>query len=179
MEDKCPALWWIENGVMPKRSRDTFRGVYQGGEQNGEWGNVSFIETHIRGKGTTHSGLFDRVCGDAFPVAGSPKQTLKEGDSPTMLYLLSPVLGGVGEVDDPTADSGGGTYVRPEPDRFQNYYTDLAADAETCQATISKWRVDYLSHWRDRWDRYEDKSKVRMDEGAGGIHRRLKFTKAC
>lgn len=25
-----PSLWWIENGVMPKRSRDTFRGVRAG-----------------------------------------------------------------------------------------------------------------------------------------------------
>ena len=23
-----------------------------------------------------------------------------------------------------------------------------------CQATMSRWRVDCLSHWRDRWDRY-------------------------
>ena len=154
MSDRHPELWWIENGVLPKRSRDTFRGVYEGGEQGGEWGNIAFIETHIRGKGTTHNGLFDQVCGDAFLVAGSPKRTLKEGDSPTMLYLLSPVYGGVGNVDDPTAESWGGSYSPPEPDRFPNYYTDLEADAETCQNTIAKWRIDYLSHWRDRWDRY-------------------------
>ena len=154
MSNPCPSLWWIENGVMPKRSRDTFRGVYQGGEQSGEWGNIAFIETHIRGKGSTHDGLFEEVCGDAFPVAGSPKETLKEGDSPTMLYLLSPVFGNVGDVNDPSAEGWGGTYARPEPERFPNYFTDLEADAETCQATISKWRLDYLSHWRDRWLRY-------------------------
>ena len=45
MTDTHPVLWWIENGLLPKRSRDTFRGVYQGGEQGGEWGNVAFIDT--------------------------------------------------------------------------------------------------------------------------------------
>ena len=54
MTDTHPVLWWIENGLLPKRSRDTFRGVYQGvyqgGEQGGEWGNVAFIDTHYTWK---------------------------------------------------------------------------------------------------------------------------------
>jgi hypothetical protein len=154
MAEQFPELWWIENGVLPKLSRDTFRGVYQTGEQGGEWGNIAFIEQNIRGRGTNHNGLFDEVCGDAFPVAGWPKGSLKEGDSPTLLHLLSPVFGGVGDVDHPSAESWGGQYERPDPNRFPNYYTDLNADAETCQGTISKWRVDYLSHWKERWGRY-------------------------
>ena len=153
MAEQFPELWWIENGVLPKLSRDTFRGVYQTGEQGGEWGNIAFIEQNIRGRGTNHNGLFDEVCGDAFPVAGWPKGSLKEGDSPTLLHLLSPVFGGVGDVDHPSAESWGGQYERPDPNRFPNYYTDLNADAETCQGTISKWRVGYLSHWKERWGR--------------------------
>ena len=154
MEEQHPELWWIENGVLPKLSRDTFRGVYQTGKQDGEWGNITFIEQNIRGLGSDHDGLFDEVCGDAFPIAGWPKGSLKEGDSPTLLHLLSPVFGGVGNVDDPTAESWGGRYYRPEPDQFPNYYTDLDADANTCQETISKWRLAYLGHWKERWARY-------------------------
>jgi hypothetical protein len=32
----------------------------------------------------------------------------KEGDTLSFLYLLSPVIGGVGNVDDPTDESWGG-----------------------------------------------------------------------
>ncbi len=149
-----PSLWWIEDGLLPRFSRDTFRGYYAGSDQSGEWGNVAFIEQNIRGRGTTHDGLFDQVLGDAFPVAGWPEGTLKEGDTPTFLYLLSPVVGGVGNVDDPTQPSWGGQFQRPFPERFPNYYTDLEADAEVCQATISRWRVVFLGDWKMRWIRY-------------------------
>lgn len=139
-------LWWIENGVLPRRSSDTFRGVYQGGVQDGEWGNQQFVRVNIRGHGPA---------GDAFPVATSPSDTLKEGDSPSMLYLLSPRIGGVGDLDDPTRPSWGGRFQRPMPERFPNYFIDLApGDPEKCQQTVSRWRVDFLSHWKARWDWY-------------------------
>jgi hypothetical protein len=148
METRAPELWWIENGVLPRRSSDTFRGVYQGGDQSGEWGNQEFVRQNIRGHGPA---------GDSFPLATSPAGTLKEGDSPAMLYLLSPRLGGVGDLDDPTQPSWGGRFARPEPEKFPNYYRDLApGEPEKCQATISRWRVPFLSHWKSRWDWYLD-----------------------
>ena len=154
MKDRWPHLWWIENGLLPRFKHDTFRGYYLGGDQSGEWGNAAFIEQVIRGKGTTHDGMFDQVLGDAFPVATWPEGTLKEGDTPTFLYLLSPVVGGVGNVDDPTVESWGGRFRHPFPDRYPNYASDLDAPAEVCQATINKWRVAYLSDWKARWLRY-------------------------
>jgi hypothetical protein len=154
METRQPDLWWIENGVLPRRKHDTFRGVYAGGNQAGEWGNIEFVKRNIRGRGTTHGGLFPERCGDAFPLATSPAGTLKEGDSPAMLYLLSPIFGGVGEVDDPTCESWGGQYRKADAAKFPNYYVDLDASAEVCQATISKWRVAYLQHWKERWAWY-------------------------
>jgi hypothetical protein len=154
MNSKWPELWWIENGVLPRLSRDTFRGVYQGGNQEGEWGNVEFVARNIRGQGSTHDGQFAERSGDAFPLATWPKGTLKEGDSPSFLYLLSPVIGGVGDVDDPTQESWGGQFHRPHPAQYPNYYADLEADAATCQATISRWRVDFLSDWKRRWQWY-------------------------
>ncbi len=146
LEDKWPKLWWIENGILPRFQNDTFRGVYQGGEQSGEWGNQEFVKRNIRGHGPE--------AGDAFPLAQWPNNTLKEGDSPSMLYLLSPVLAGVGDVDNPTAESWGGRFRHFDRECFPNYYVDLDAPAEECQATISRWRVDFLKHWKQRWDRY-------------------------
>ncbi|MBN1791256.1 MAG: DUF1593 domain-containing protein [Bacteroidales bacterium] len=154
MANKYDNLWWIENGVMPKGSRETFRGIYQGGEQTGEWNSITFVEQHIRHHGSTHQGLFNERCGDAFPGSIWPRGGLKEGDSPSLLFLISPVIGNIGNVNDPTSDSWGGTFRRPEPVAFPNYYTDLDATPEACQATISKWRVNFLSDWKTRWDRY-------------------------
>lgn len=146
MAESAPKLWWIENGVMPRRSRDTFRGVYEGGNQEGEWSNTGFVSVNIRGRGSP---------GAAFPLALSPKGTLKEGDSPSMLYLLSPVLAKVGDVDDPSRESWGGQFARPEPERFPNYWADLKAAATTCQGTINKWREAFLTDWKQRWSWYE------------------------
>ena len=154
MKDRWPKLWWIENGVMPHMTKDTFRGVYLGGDQSGEWSNQTFVERNILGHGSTHGSMFKEKCGDVFPKAHMQKGWLKEGDSPSLLYLLSPVLGGVGNIDDPTQESWGGRFRKPEPEKFANYYCDLDADAETCRATISKWRVQFLSDWKKRWDWY-------------------------
>jgi len=162
MKDKWPDLWWIENGILPKFSHDTFRGYYLGGDQSGEWGNKAFVAYNIRGHGTTHGGEFAEKLGDAFPLAAWPEGILKEGDTPSFLYLLSPVIDGVGDVDDPTGESWGGQFRRPYPDRYPNYYTDLDALAEVCQATINRWRIAYLSDWKRRWDRY-DESCIKKD----------------
>jgi hypothetical protein len=156
MVGQYPELWWIENGTLPKWSHETFRGVYQGGIQEGEWGNTAFIDANIRGHGSTHNGMFEKKCGDVFPVANWPENTLKEGDSPSMLYLISPVLVGIGDVNDPTRESWGGQFRKADPEKFPNYYVDLDKSPEVCQATISTWRKDFLSDWKNRWDRYEE-----------------------
>jgi hypothetical protein len=157
--DTYPALWWVENGVYPLESRSTFRGVWRGGNQHGEWGREQFVEAHIRGHGTDGDGEFSQVLGDAFPLADSPPEavgSLKEGDSPTLLYLLSPVLGGIGDLDDPTVPSWGGRFRRASS-AHPNRYVDLNCETkEACQATINRHRVDFLADWRDRWDRYDE-----------------------
>lgn len=155
MANQFPQLWWIENGVLPKWSGETFRGVYLGGNQQGGWSNVAFIEQHIRGKGSTRAGYFNEKCGDVFPVATSPAGTLKEGDSPSFLYLLAPVLGGVGNVHDPTQESWGGQFRHFDKSLFPNYYVDLNAPMETCMSTISKWRTEFMHHWKERWEYYD------------------------
>jgi len=154
MENKYPQLWWIENGVLPKGTHETFRGIYQSGNQEGEWAFTKFTDANIRGHGSDHNGLFEEKCGDVFPLANYPKNSLKEGDSPSMLYLISPVLAGVGNVDDPTQESWGGQFRHYDAAKYPNYYVDLDKTPEACQMTIGKWREDILRDWKARWDWY-------------------------
>ncbi|MFC2124777.1 nucleoside hydrolase-like domain-containing protein [Bacteroidota bacterium] len=156
MANQSPELWWIENGALPKWSHETFRGVYLGGNQNDKWGNKEFINQVIRGRGSTNNSLFNEKCGNVFPAAEWPDGILKEGDSPTLLLLLSPVLAGLGNVNDPTCESWGGQYRKPDPNHYPNYYVDLEASPDECQQTINKWRVDFLSDWEKRWKWYDD-----------------------
>jgi hypothetical protein len=112
---------------------------------------------NIRGHGSTNDGTFSQKTGDAIPWAqhnSTTRNILKEGDATTFFYLLSPVVGGVGNVDDPTQESWGGRFRRLLPGAHPNFYTDLDASAEVCQATVNKWRVPYLSSWKERWDWY-------------------------
>jgi hypothetical protein len=153
---KWARLWWIENGILPVRSHDTFRGVYEGGDQSGEWSNSEFVKRNIRGHGANHGGDFDSLSGDAFPLAGPGPNgmMLKEGDSPSMLFLLSPLIGSVGKVEDPTQDSWGGRFRLADPSRYPNYYVDLDLPPDRCQETVSKWRTAFLGDWKKRWSWY-------------------------
>jgi len=155
MQNKYPELWWIENGILPRGTHETFRGIYQSGNQEGEWAYTAFIDANIRGHGSTHDGLFAEKCGDVFPKANWPENSLKEGDSPSLLYLVSPVLGNVGDVDDPTQESWGGQFKHFDSTSYPNYYIDLNKSPEECQMTIGKWRQAILQDWKERWDRYE------------------------
>jgi hypothetical protein len=154
MADRYNELWWIENGILPRGSHETFRGIYQSGNQNGEWAFTKFIDENIRNHGSTHNGMFKEKCGDVFPQAHYPANSLKEGDSPSMLFLMSPVLGNTGDVNDPTQESWGGQFRHFDRGKYPNYYVDLDKSPEECQYTIGKWREDILRDWKERWDRY-------------------------
>lgn len=157
MKNEYQELWWIENGTLPRGSHETFRGVYQHGRQEGEWAFTEFIGANIRNHGSDHrGGLFKEKNGNVFPVANYPKNSLKEGDSPSLLYLISPIVGKLGDVNDPTQESwGGGQFRHFDAQKYPNYYVDLDLPPKECQMTIAKWRHDFLSDWKQRWDRYE------------------------
>ena len=126
-----PDLWWIE-------ANSTFRGMYIGGEQDGEWGNKAFLDEHVRGHG---------ALGDFFVAK---LEAIKMGDSPSVLYLLS------GEPNDPSASHWGGRFVKT--DHGPHYWTDssdpsMAEGKYPGAKTVNVWREDFLGDWRGRMDR--------------------------
>lgn len=130
---KHPDLWWIEADT-------TFRGMYMGGEQSGEWGNRSFPEAHVKGHGALGALYMEK------------KPDIKMGDSPSVLYMLH------GDPADPEGASWGGSFVRPEPGARPTYWTDrqdedLIENGRPGARTVNRWRVDYLNDWRERLDR--------------------------
>lgn len=123
-------LWWIECDT-------TFRGMYMGGEQRGEWNNLQFVEQHVRGHG---------ALGDLF---WAKKKDIKMGDTPSLLYLLR------GAPDRPDSPHWGGAFRKT--DHGPHYWTDdpKPEHSENQRAgakTVNRWRKDYLRDWRMRMD---------------------------
>lgn len=134
-----PDLWWIESDT-------TFRGMYMGGEQGGEWGNVTFPESHVKGHG--HLGaLFMRQ-----------KKDIKMGDTPTVLYMLH------GAPNTPESDHWGGAFIRPDPEKRPTYWHDspnpaLAVKDKRGAVTVNRWRKKFLEDWKQRMDRAQKKNE--------------------
>jgi len=129
--EKHTDLWWVEADT-------TFRGMYMGGRQDGQWGNRAFLARHVKG----HGALGDLLV--------RKKADIKMGDTPSVLYLLR------GDANDPTGDHWGGAFVGTG--HGPNYWTDnpaasLAERGKRGAKTVNKWRQAYLSDWMERMDR--------------------------
>lgn len=126
--DHHPDLWWIE-------SNTTFRGMYMGGYTEGDYGNLSFVEKHVKGHG---------ALGDLFY---EKKQDIKMGDTPSVLYFLH------GDINNPESDSWGGAYVRSA--HGTNYWTDSQIESliehdKAGAKTVNKHRRAFLDDWASR-----------------------------
>jgi hypothetical protein len=124
-------LWWIEADT-------TFRGMYMGGRQDGEWGNRQFVTRFVKGHGALGDLFFQK------------KPDIKMGDTPSLLYLLR------GDVDDPTTPHWGGAFRKT--DHGPHYWTDdpdpnKAEGDRPGAKTVNCWRSDYLRDWRKRMPR--------------------------
>jgi len=124
-------MWWIEND-------STFRGMYTGGYQSGDYGNSTFVSAHVRYHG---------ALGDYYY---SMKPDIKMGDTPSVLYLLN------GNPDTPTTSHWGGMFrlesVHTPPiwtDRLEPEYAEGSYDGAK---TVNVHRVDYLDDWEIRMD---------------------------
>ena len=160
MGDKWPELWWIEDGMLPGNFKyPPFFGYWYDDDPHGQYGSNGFVTRVIRGRGTRSGDRFGEVLGNAFPTGGQSQigriDILKEGDSPTFMYLLSSAVGNVGDPDDPTGESWGGRWYQPFPRSFPKYYTDLDEPPEVYWEEIKKWRPDFLADWERRWKWYD------------------------
>jgi len=129
--EQHPDLWWIE-------SDGTFRGMYVGGDQEGDLHNRAFVDTHVQGHGA-----LGQLFRDKLPA-------IKMGDTPSFLYLLR------GDADDPTGEHWGGSFVATE--HGPHYWTDspdpaLAEGRYPGAKTVNRWREDFLRDWAGRMDR--------------------------
>lgn len=119
-------LWWIE-------ANTTFRGVYLGGNQSGDYGDEAFVAQHVA-KGGAMGALYEER-----------KAVMKEGDMAAALYLMQ------GAPADPTAPSWGGRYRQVSP-AARAFWGDLLDASATYPgaSTISRWRTQILGLWRER-----------------------------
>jgi len=101
-----PDLWMIE-------SNSTYRGWFVGGDQSGDWGNESFVERRIAGRGALGDYFVDLLGG-----------TIKMGDTPAVAWLLN------GTPADPAAPGWGGSYVRAWERPYDLYTRVTTADDE-------------------------------------------------
>lgn len=125
-----PDLWWVE-------SNTTFRGMYMGGVQEGDYENTAFVEKHVKGHGTL---------GDLF---WSKKKDIKMGDTPSVFYMLS------GDPSDPTDPSWGGSFVKTA--HGPHFWTDdpdpqLKEKDREGAKTVNRYRQAYLNDWAQRMD---------------------------
>lgn len=86
--DHCPTLSIIE-------ANSTYRGWFVGGDQNGDYGNSSFVEKHIADYG--HLGEY---------FATKLSGTIKMGDTPSVAWVLN------NDTADPASAGWGGQFVR-------------------------------------------------------------------
>jgi hypothetical protein len=108
IETHHPSLWIIE-------ANSTYRGWFVGGDQAGEWGNRSFVQAQVEGRG---------ALGHFF--AGLLGGVIKMGDSPSVGYLLS------GASADPARGGWGGRFVRVWDDR-KTTFTRLTTRADEAE----------------------------------------------
>ena len=125
-----PDLWWIESDT-------SFRGMYMGGDQGGDLGNLAFPEQYVKDHG--HLGRFFMA----------KKPDIKMGDTPSVLYFLH------GDPDNPAGEHWGGSFIQPEPANRPHYWQDnpdpaLADHDRNGAKTVNRWRADYLRDWAAR-----------------------------
>lgn len=127
-----PDLWWIECDT-------SFRGMYMGGDQEGDLGNDAFPAAHVKDHG--HLGA----------LFMAKKTDIKMGDTPSVLYLLH------GDPDHPEGDHWGGAFVRPDPTGRPTYWHDdpnpaLCDHKRDGAKTVNQWRKEFLRDWQRRMD---------------------------
>ncbi len=122
-------LWFIESNV-------TFRGVYVGGDQSGNYSDTNFVEYKIKPSGNIGNYYYGR------------QSSMKEGDAPSFLYVVDPEHANR-NYSDATLPNWGGQYKLYYKD-MPVYYGDISSDENNASQSVNEWRTDYLNDWEKR-----------------------------
>lgn len=127
--------WLMENfpQLFIIYNKTTYTGIFGG--PNDLLGNDKWIETNIS---KNHGPL-----GAIYPLSAIGVDGIKEGDSPSFMYLVSAALK-MNNPEDPSLESWGGQFVRVGK---TNHWID--GDGA---ASISKWKVQYQEDFAKRAD---------------------------
>ncbi|OQB14020.1 MAG: REJ domain protein [Firmicutes bacterium ADurb.Bin193] len=141
---------WLINNVpnlfmvvsyMPVGSttEQAFRGMYDGGDTtiaNKEWIDTNVINNH-------------GALGTKYPYATNARK-FKEGDTPSMFYFLSDVIG-LSNADHPNWGGWGGRYAKLSGNVWADTQ-DTVGGVTNYLATVWRWRPDYQNDFAARMD---------------------------
>lgn len=142
INDQDGAMAWIHErfpDVFSIVPNEVYRGMYQAGDVKlcaREW-----VNAHVR---TGHGPL-----GELYPEDGHGVQGMKEGDSPSILYLA---WNGLGRPEDPTWGSWGGRFAgtgRRFSDGEDRPHEELRVRRRW---TVARWREAYQNDFAARMD---------------------------
>ena len=127
--------WLMENfrDLFIIYSKTTYMGIFGGPDD--PLGNQEWLNSNIR---QNHGPL-----GAIYPLAAMGVDGLKEGDSPSFMYLIS-ATHGLNNSEDPSQESWGGQFVRTGS--TNHWIDDLGG------LTISKWKAKYQADFAKRAD---------------------------
>ena len=114
-------------------SKTTYMGIFGGPDD--PLGNLRWLNANIR---QNHGPL-----GAIYPPAAMGVDGVKEGDSPSFMYLVS-AANGLNNSEDPSQESWGGQFVRINS---TNHWIDGLG-----KSTISKWKTKYQTDFAKRAD---------------------------
>lgn len=114
-------------------SKSTWQGMFGGPSDS--LGNLTWLNAHIR---QNHGPL-----GAVYPPAAMGVDGMKEGDSPSFLYLVSAIYG-INNPEDPTQENWGGQYVRSGT---TNHWVDGPGPS-----SVHKWESEYQADFALRAD---------------------------
>jgi hypothetical protein len=143
--DQDPTGEWIRTthpDIFYIKTNLVFRGLYRGGDTS--LVNTEWVENNIvRGHGALGAAYPNYAGGDPWGAV----KGVKEGDTPSFLYLIP---NGLGNPQQPAWGSWGGRFVRNG-----NYYFDAkdTVDGDTSErATTYRWRSAFQNDFQARMD---------------------------
>jgi len=142
LEKNHPDIFWLRNGLenwQERFDKQMVRGMYQLGDES--LMSARWMNTHVR---KDHGPLGELYSPETW---SPPNNAMKEGDTPTWLYLLP---NGLGDPMQPEWGSWGGRFVKG-PVRYEDA-ADRLWDITNERVAIARWRPHFQNDFQARMD---------------------------